>query len=155
MTATLATGIAGIAAAFMLSMPDRSRAWIALPVPFAALWLAGSGYGCYRSWLVTGTDGLRLGRSADCFIFIVAFSVPLALALWFALRKLAASLDPLKVTAAGGLGVAALAAAALQFWHPFDVTVADLAAHMAAVALVCGTVIAGRRGFASRRQSAR
>ena len=145
MGATLATGIAGIAAAFMLSLPDRSRAWIVLPLPFVALWLASSGYGCYRSWLITGTDGLRLGRSADCFVLIVAFSVPLAVGLWLALRNLAASLDPLKVTAAGGLGVAALAAAALQFWHPFDVTVADLAAHTAAVALVCGAVVLGGR----------
>jgi len=33
MAATLATGIAGVAAAFMLSLPDRSRAWLFLPLP--------------------------------------------------------------------------------------------------------------------------
>jgi hypothetical protein len=149
MAATLATGIAGVAAAFMLSLPDRSRAWIFLPLPALALWLASSGYGCYQSWLVTGPDGLHLGRSADCFRFILLCSIPLTAALWFALRRMAASLDPLRVTAAGGLGVAALSAVALQFWHPFDVTVADLAAHAAAVAIVCAVVIAaGRRALA-------
>jgi hypothetical protein len=149
MAATLATGIAGVAAAFMLSLPDRNRAWVFLPLPSLALWLASSGYGCYRSWLVSGPDGLRLGRSSDCFMLILVFSIPLVAALWLALRRLAASLDPIRVTAAGGLGVAALSAAALQFWHPFDVTVADLAAHMSAVAIVCAVVIAGgRRGLA-------
>jgi len=149
LAATLATGVAGVAAAFILSLPDRSRAWLFLPLPSLALWLASSGYGCYRSWLVSGPDGLRLGRSADCFMFILFCSVPLALALWLALRRMAAGLDPVRVTAAGGLGVAALAAAALQFWHPFDVTLADLAAHASAVALVCAVVMGGgRRGFA-------
>jgi hypothetical protein len=38
----------------------------------------------------------------------------------------------------GGLGVAALSAFVLQFFHPFDVTVMDLATHLAAVALVIG-----------------
>lgn len=149
LAATLATGIAGVAAAFMLSLPDRSRAWVFLPLPSLALWLATSGYGCYRSWLVSGPDGLRLGRSADCFVLILLFSIPLVAALWLALRRMAASLDPMRVTAAGGLGVAALSAAALQFWHPFDVTVADLAAHASAVAIVCAVVIGGgRRGLA-------
>jgi len=149
MAATLATGIAGVAAAFMLSLPDRSRAWLFLPLPPLALWLATSGYGCYENWLVSGPDGLRLGRSADCFRFILLCSIPLTAALWIALRRMAASLDPLRVTASGGLGIAALSAAALQFWHPFDVTVADLAAHAAAVAIVCAVVIAaGRRALA-------
>ena len=149
LAATLATGIAGVAAAFMLSLPDRSRAWVFLPLPSLALWLASSGYGCYRSWLVSGPDGLRLGRSADCFVLILVFSIPLVAGLWLALRRMAATLDPMRVTAAGGLGVAALSAAALQFWHPFDVTVADLAAHASAVAIVCAVVIAGgRRGLA-------
>ncbi len=149
MAATLATGIAGIAAAFMLSIPDRSRNWVVLPLPFLALWLFSSGYGCYQNWLVTGADGLKLGRSADCFTFIIGCSIPLAAALWLALRRMAAGLDPLKVTATGGLGVAALSAAALQLWHPFDVTVMDLAAHVAAVGIVCLAVIAaGRRQLA-------
>lgn len=147
--ATLATGVSAVAAAFMLAIPDRRREWAFLPLPFLAVWLLSSSYGCYDSWLVLGPGGsLRLGRSSDCFIFIIGLSIPLAAALWLALRRSAAALDPLRVTAVGGLGIAALAAAALQFWHPFDVTVADLAAHAAAVALVCGAAVtAGPRSF--------
>jgi hypothetical protein len=45
-------------------------------------------------------------------------------------------LDALPVAAVGTLGVAATAAFVLQFFHPFDVTVIDLALHLAAIALV-------------------
>ena len=38
----------------------------------------------------------------------------------------------------GALGVAALAAFVLQFFHPFDVTLIDLAMHALAVVLVIG-----------------
>lgn len=148
LTATAMTGITGVAAAFMLALPDRRREWALLPFPFLALWLLSSGYGCYRSWLVTGSNGLALGPSAACFIFIIGFSIPLSAGLWLALKRSAAWLDPVRTTACAGIGVAALAAAALQFWHPFDVTVADLAAHTAAVAIVCVAVIStARRSF--------
>ena len=139
--ATLATGIAGVVAAFLLSVPDRKRSWFWLPFPFLLLWAGAGAYGCYANWFVSGTDGLKLGRSAECFLYIIAFSVPMASGLWLALRRSAAMLDPVRVTAAAGLGVAALAAAALQFWHPFDVTVADLVAHGAAVLVVAAVVV--------------
>jgi hypothetical protein len=61
--------------------------------------------------------------------------------MWLALKRSAAWLDPVRTTACAGIGVAAFAAAALQFWHPFDVTVADLATHTAAVAIVCTAII--------------
>jgi hypothetical protein len=113
-----------------------------LPVPPLALWLVTSGYGCYRNWLVRGADGsLALGHSADCFVFILTASIPMALALFFALRH-ARPLNPVPVLAVGALGVAGLAAAALQFFHPFDVTVTDLALHVVAVGLVVASVIA-------------
>jgi hypothetical protein len=135
MAATLVTGLAAVTAAFTLSLPDRSRLWMFLPIPPLLLWLATSGYGCYRNWIAYGPQGWRLGRSSDCFIFIVTLSVPVAVALYLALRR-ARPLDPLSVMTMGGLGVAALAAATLQFYHPFDVTIMDLAAHVAAIFLV-------------------
>ncbi len=148
LAATAMTGITGIVAAFMLAVPDRRREWALLPLPFLALWLLSSGYGCYRNWLVTGTNGLALGESGHCFIFIIGFSIALSAGLWLALKRSAAWLDPIRTTACAGIGVAALAAAALQFWHPFDVTVTDLAAHVTAVAVVCTAIITtSRRTF--------
>ena len=38
--AALATAILAALAAFELSLPDRSRAWIALPLPALALWVS-------------------------------------------------------------------------------------------------------------------
>ena len=134
--ATALTGIAAILAAFSLAIPGRSPLWVALPVPPLAVWLAASGYGCYRNWFVYGADGsLALGRSADCFVFILTASIPMALALFFALRR-ARPLNAVPVMGVGALGVAGLAAAALQLFHPFDVTITDLALHVVAVGLV-------------------
>ena len=136
MIATALTGIAAILAAFCISIPGWSRFWMFLPLPPLAVWLGASGYGCYRNWFVYGADGsLALGRSADCFTFILTASSPAAIALFFAWRR-ARPLNSIPVMAVGALGVAGLAAATLQFVHPFDVTVTDLALHGAAVTLV-------------------
>ena len=44
---TVLTGIAAVIAAFELSMPDRpAQVW--LPLPPLILWLASSGYNCWR-----------------------------------------------------------------------------------------------------------
>ena len=149
MAATFLTGIAAVIAAFHLSLPDRSRLWMVLPLPPLALWLASSGYGCYENWIAEGPQGWRLGRSSDCFIFILTMSIPVAVALYFALRR-ALPLDPLRVMAVGGLGVAGLAAATLQFYHPFDVTIIDLAVHVTAVLIVVACVALSGRWDLSR-----
>jgi hypothetical protein len=146
--ATVLTGMCAVLAAFELSLPDRSRNWLWLPLPTLLVWVGASGFGCYRSWLVVGADqSLQLGESARCFMFILAVSVPLAIALTIPLRR-SRPLEPMPVLWCAGLGVAALSAAILQFFHPFNITVMDLAAHLAAIALVVllvGTV--GRRAL--------
>ena len=133
--ATIVTGAAAVLAAFMLSLPDRPIAWALLPLPSLAVWVASSGYACYRNWIVTGPTGWALGESANCFFFIVAVSVPLSLSLLILLNR-ALPLAPARTTAMGALGVSALAAAALQFFHPFDVTFLDLGVHLGTIALV-------------------
>lgn len=142
MAATFLTGTAAVIAAFYLSLPDRSRFWMMLPLPTLVLWLASSSYGCYQNWLADGPQGWRLGRSSDCFIFILTMSIPVGIALYLALRR-ALPLEPLRVMALGGLGVAGLAAAALQFYHPFDVTIVDLAVHVTAVLIVVAAIMLG------------
>jgi hypothetical protein len=153
MAATLLTGLAAVIAAFYLSVPGRSAFWAALPVPAFLLWVGSSGYECYRNWFVYGPDeSLTLGRSSDCFVFIVLVSVPLGAALYLSLRR-AMPLSPLPVLFLGGLGVAALAATLLQFFHPFDVTVMDLAAHFAAISIVIGAMSTGRYWLTLQSQS--
>jgi hypothetical protein len=146
--ATLATGLAGVIAAFHLSVPDRARAWALLPAPFAALWIGLSGLGCWRYWAEQTAHGWQLGESAHCFIFLLGIGVPLAGLLLFSLRR-AHPLQPRLVASVGTVGVAALAAFILQFFHPFDVTVLDFGIHLTALAiLVAVASISGRPALA-------
>ncbi|HKW52958.1 MAG TPA: NrsF family protein [Stellaceae bacterium] len=135
MAATLLTGIAAVLAAFHLSLPDRSPAWALLPLPFLALWVASSGYSCWRHWINFGPGGFELGESAHCLRFMLAISLPLGVSLLLLLRR-AAPLTPVRVAAVGGLGIGGIAAFVLQFFHPFDVTFMDLAVHLGSVAVV-------------------
>lgn len=132
---TLLTGITAVIAAFYLSVPDRSPAWALLPIPPLVLWLASSGYNCYREWITFGTNGWQFGETVSCFGTILGFSVPLGLALVLVLRR-ARPIAPVPVAAIGGLGVAALSAFLLQFNHDVDASFLDLGVHAAAVSLV-------------------
>ena len=93
LVATLLTGIAAVIAAFELSVPDRSPAWAWLPVPPLALWLASSGYNCWRDWNEFGDQGWHFGESAGCFGTIIGFSIPLGVALILLLAREAARPD--------------------------------------------------------------
>ena len=135
MVATLLTGIAAVVASFHLSLPDRSPAWALLPLPFLAVWIASSGYACWRHWISFGPGGFELGESAHCLRFMLAISIPLGVSLLLLLRR-AGPLTPVRVAAVGGLGIGGIAAFVLQFFHPFDVTFMDLAVHLGAVAVV-------------------
>lgn len=149
---TVLTGLLAVIAAFYLSLPDRSPSWALLPLPPFALWLASSGYNCWRHWVTYGPDGWALGDSADCFRFIILASVPIGGSLILVLRK-ACPLTPIRVAVMGGLGVAALSAFVLQFFHPFDVTFMDLGVHVVAIGLVAS--VAGLLESAAQRRGAR
>jgi hypothetical protein len=137
LAAMLATGTLAVVGAFHLSIPGRSRRWLALPLlPFAA-WLMLSGVGCYRDFILRGSAGLELGHSVDCLVFILGASLLLGAPLIWRLSR-AAPIDPLPVAALGGLGAAAFSAFLLQFFHPFAVTFLDLAVHLIAIAIVIG-----------------
>jgi hypothetical protein len=144
LAATLLTGIVALAAAFALSVPGYSPRWALAPLPPLLLWLATSGYGCLENGWSAGGPGGLIGESGRCFGFIVLTSVPLAALLFWALRR-ARPITPLPVALSGALGVAALAAFLLQFFHPFDVTVIDLALHLAAVGVIALLAAALRR----------
>jgi hypothetical protein len=142
--ATLVTGITGIVSSFYLCSPDRSSLWRYAALPPLAIWVAASGIGCLRYGLGLGPAGDRLGESTHCFVFIVAISVPLTAFLYATLRR-ASPLEPLPVALTAALGVAALAAFTLQFFHPFDTTLVDLSVHLAAVGTVIGLATISRR----------
>jgi hypothetical protein len=127
--ASLATGAAAVIAAAHLSLPDRSRSWALAPLPFLALWLAASGWGC------VGLEFDSRGDSDRCLYFIAASGLVLTGFLGWRLRR-SRPMDPRLVAATAALGAAGLSAALLQFFHPFAITWLDLGAHLAGVAAV-------------------
>lgn len=136
---TLTAGLA-VVAAFELDLPDRSRAWALLPLPGLALWIGASGMGCARTVLIPGTHDASMMESGRCLTFIIGLSIPLSVALYLMLRR-GFSLNPSLTGAVAGLAVAAAAATLLNFFHPYDAALEDLAVHAVAVTLV---VIANR-----------
>jgi hypothetical protein len=146
-TAMLLTGVTAVIAAFHLSLPDRSSLWRYAPLPPLVLWIATSGLGCLHYGLGLGPAGDRVGESGHCFVFIIAVSLPLMVLLYAVLRR-ARPLEPVPVALTAALGVAALGAFVLQFFHHFDVTATDLALHLTAVLVVMGLAGASRRVLA-------
>ena len=136
-TAALATGVLAAVAAFMVSLPDRSQWWLALPAPALAVWVGTVGYGCLTDWVVIGPDGVRFGETLRCFATLVLTSVPLAIALAVMLRY-AALLRPGAVTLAGALAVAAITSSALSLFHDLDATMMILIWNLGTAALITG-----------------
>ena len=137
LAASLVTGVLAAVAAFIVSLPDRSRLWLLLPAPALALWVSTISYECLTEWVSIRTDGVNLGEAADCFATLVLTSVPLWLALLLMLRY-AALLFSAAVAAAGSLAVGALAATALSLFHSMDASAMVLMWNLGAAALLVG-----------------
>lgn len=133
--AALLTAALAAVAAFMVSLPDRSRRWLLLPLPTLAVWISTVGYGCLSAWVGLGPDGVRVSDLAECFATLVLTSVPTWAALLFMLRH-AARLRPAAATMMGSLAVAALSATALLVFHPLDATVMILVWNLGSAGIV-------------------
>jgi hypothetical protein len=141
--AALATGILATVAAFTVSIPGRSRWWLALPLPALAVWMSTIGYGCFAGWVSLRPEGLRPGEEMRCAALLVLTSVPLAIAL-AAMLRYAAMLRPGAVALSGGLAIAAIVAAVLPLFHGHDATAMILVWNLGTAALITG--IAGLLG---------
>ncbi|MCY1267765.1 Negative regulator of sigma F [compost metagenome] len=117
--AAIVTGILAAAAAFIASVPGRSRRWLLLPLPSLAVWVGTIGYDCLTNWVEIGPEGMSPGETARCFATLVVVSTPLSIALTAMLRYVA-RLSPAPVAMCAGLAVAAMAATSLLLIHPLD-----------------------------------
>lgn len=131
------TGVLAVFAAFMTSVPGRSTRWALLPLPALVLWIWESGMGCARGWQLAMVHDATLADSDQCLVFILGVSLPLSLLLMVLLRW-TFPLRPNLTLALGGLAAAGTAATLLNFFHPYDASVSDLAIHAVAVAVVVG-----------------
>lgn len=134
---SLLTGMLAAVAAFLLSLPDRSRLWLLLPVPALIVWLSNIGYQCLVDWIAIGPDGVGLGEAVRCFATLVLTSLPLSLAMLVMLRY-AAPLRPTAVALTGSLSVAAITATALSLFHAIDATVMILMWNLGTAVLFVG-----------------
>lgn len=132
---SLLTGALAAIAAFQLSLPDRSRLWLLLPVPALVLWLSTIGYGCLTDWVSLSPGGVRLGSTLECFATLLLVSLPTA-ALLFAMLRQTAWLDPTPVAMSAGLAVGGVAASAMSLLHDLDATVMVLGWTLGATALI-------------------
>jgi hypothetical protein len=144
--AALATGILATMAAFIISLPDRSRWWLLLPLPALAMWITTIGYGCFADWVGLGPDGIRFGQELRCFALLILTSVPLAIAL-AAMLRYSALLRGGAVAMTGGLAVAAITATALSLFHDHDATVLILVWNLGTTALITGLGTVFGRGM--------
>lgn len=148
LAAALLTGASAAIAAFMLSLPDRSRLWLALPAPALCAWLSTIGYQCLTDWITLDPSGMRLGETARCFATLVLTSLPLSLALLVMLRY-AAPLRPVAATLTGSLAVAALTATALSLFHDLDASIMILIWNIGTALVMVGlAALFGSRLFA-------
>ena len=121
MVGAILTGVLAAVAAFLVSLPDRSRLWLLLPAPAVVLWLTNIGYQCLGDWVSFGPHGVSIGEATRCLATLVLTSLPLSLAMLVMLRY-AAPLRPTAVTCMGSLSVAAITATALSLFHSGDAT---------------------------------
>ena len=145
--ASLATGILAALASFLVSLPDRSRAWILLPVPALAIWVSTVSYRCLTNWVSIGPNGIRLGEAASCFATLMLTSLPLSIAL-FAMLRFATWFRPTIVTVSASLAVAAMTASALSLFHAFDATIMILVWNLGVAAMIVG--VGGVLGIRAR-----
>ena len=141
------TGVLAAIAAFLVSLPDRSRLWLVLPAPAVAIWLSNIGYQCLTQWISMGPNGVSLGEATRCLATLVLTSLPLSLAMLVMLRY-AAPLRPTAVTFMGSLSVAAITATALSLFHAGDATLMIIMFNVGTAAMFVGLgSLFGRRMF--------
>jgi hypothetical protein len=131
----VATGVLAALAAFTASLPDRSRAWLLLPVPAAALWLLTVSGGCLAAWLFPTPGAPYAGPGRACFELLLISGVPMTAAMALMLRH-ARRIDARGTLAAGALAIAALTAAGMALVHPMDATALVLTCDLGAAALL-------------------
>ncbi len=131
----LLTAVTAALAAFLTSVPGRSRLVPLLPLPPACLWVSASTAGCLRLTGIAGTVPEPATHPIVCLNFLLLVSVPLGVLMTFLLAR-AFPLRPGLTAALAGLACAGAASCLLTFIHPFDATAEDLLVHLAAVMAV-------------------
>lgn len=145
MVASLVTGVLATIAAFLVSLPDRSRLWLLLPAPPLLVWLSNIGYQCFAGWVSLPPGAVTVEAASSCLATLVLTSLPLSLVMLAMLRH-AALLCPVSVILVGSLAVSAITSTALSMFHELDATVMILGWNLGTAVLFAGlAALFGRR----------
>ncbi|MEO5614050.1 MAG: NrsF family protein [Cypionkella sp.] len=139
--ASAATGVLAVFAAFVLSIPGRSRLWLLLPVPAALVWITNIGYQCLTNWVAIGPNGMSAGETADCFATLVIISLPLGLTAHLTLRH-ARHFATSGVAFMASLAISGVTAFAMTMFHALDASVLILAFNLVTTAAFLGAGLA-------------
>jgi hypothetical protein len=141
------TGITAATAAFHISLPDRSRRWLWLPLVPVLLWGTGFAYTCLVNWDDLPGSLALLPESA-CLMTILAVSAGLIAVLLPMLRRVK-TLRPTLTAWLGCLAVAGFADTAHLLVHTEQDSLLALTVNLVpAVVLVVFGGLAGRRAVA-------
>ena len=147
------TGILATIATFFVSLPDRSRLWLLLPVPPLVMWLSTIGYQCFAGWVPVPPGAITVEAASSCLATLVLTSLPLSL-LMLAMLRYAAVLRPTSVVLMGSLAVSAITATALSMFHPLDATAMILGWNLGtAVLFLAGAAIFSQRVSTTARDA--
>jgi len=143
------TGATAAFAAFEVSLPDRARAWLLLPLPAVALWVTGFAYGCLKDWIEIPAGAPVAQDSVRCLTTIIVATVALIAVLLPMLRR-AKTLRPNLTAWMGILAVAGFADTAHLLIHVVQASLLVLVINLVpALAIVLLGGLAGRRAVAA------
>lgn len=143
--AALATAMMAAAGAFCAGCPGRPLWERLAPVPFAAIWLASLGDGCWRDWVKLGPAGLSVQPDLVCFPDIMAASAAPAILIFVMIRR-GAPIAPMTTTGLATLAATSIAAAALLLFHEQDASIMVLVWQFGSVLVLTGLgALFGRR----------
>jgi hypothetical protein len=141
------TGVTGALTAFHISLPDRSRRWLWLPLVPVLLWGSGFAYSCLVN-LDAVPESLALVSSSDCLMTIAAISAVLIVVLLPMLRRVK-TLRPGLTAFLGCLAVAGFADTAHLLVHTEQDSLIALTVNLVpCLVLVVFGGLAGRRAVA-------
>jgi hypothetical protein len=139
------TGAASAVAAFEVSLPDRSRAWLLLPVPAVLMWVSGFAVGCLGDWIAVPAGAPIAQQSMRCLTTILIASAALIAVLLPMLRR-SKTLRPTETAWIGILAVAGFADTAHLLIHMVQASLLVLV-----INLIPATIIILLGGLAGRR----
>ncbi len=142
------TTVGAILATFRMHAHGPTALWRAGPLLTFATWQLATIYLCHDIPTEKPAEQILYGHSPDCFLFILAISIPVSSALFWVLCQHRIPLGS-SVAAMAGLSAAAASIWLMQFFHAFEMNIGDWSIHFAVIGIVVGCAAYARHILSS------